>query len=199
MEATATPDSDDLPIEVVVGLGNPGSRYAATRHNVGFMVVDRLLSEAGGRWCSSAASSTANIVVRNADVILVKPLTYMNCSGKALAELQKVHTFKPEQVLVVFDDFYLPFSKVRLRRGGSDGGHNGLASVLGAMRTESVPRLRLGIGRIEGDDDIDFVLSEFTPHEPVDGLVDRGCRAVESCVGDGLDTAMNCFNGCQLL
>lgn len=199
-EATTTPEvQNDIPIRVVVGLGNPGLHYANTRHNIGFMVVDRLLTVVGGRWEEGLVSDVAVIGLSPADIILVKPKTFMNHSGQAIKDLQKENSFVPAQVLVVFDDFNLPFSKVRLRRGGSDGGHNGLASVIEAMRTDAVPRLRLGIGKTGDGDDINFVLNEFPHDAPVDALVERGCRAIKSCVNDGLDAAMNRFNGCPLL
>lgn len=199
-EATTTPEvQNDIPIRVVVGLGNPGSHYANTRHNIGFMVVDRLLTVVGGRWEEGLVSDVAVIGLSPADIILVKPKTFMNHSGQAIKDLQKENSFVPAQVLVVFDDFNLPFSKVRLRRGGSDGGHNGLASVIEAMGTDAVPRLRLGIGKTGDGDDINFVLNEFPHDAPVDALVERGCRAIKSCVNDGLDAAMNRFNGCPLL
>jgi PTH1 family peptidyl-tRNA hydrolase len=199
MERTTTPDSPEAQIRIVVGLGNPGPRYEATRHNIGFAVIDRLVSDLAGRWLSGSVSETARIRVGTREVTLVKPQTYMNRSGDAVSALRRQETFDPGQVLVVCDDFTLPFSRIRLRRGGSDGGHNGLASVLGALGTEAVPRLRLGIGPVTGGDDINFVLTEFAPSEPVAALADRACGAVESCVRDGLDLAMNRFNGCPLL
>ena len=196
MEGTKTPEA---LFRIVVGLGNPGPRYSGTRHNIGFVVVDRLAAAFGGSWRSAAVSETAQVRLGTGEVVLVKPQTYMNRSGDAVFALRRQETFDPGQVLVVCDDFTLPFSRIRLRRGGSDGGHNGLASVLGALGTNAVPRLRLGIGPVTSGKDIDFVLTEFFRNEPVAGLVDRACGAVESCVNEGLDVAMNRFNGCPPL
>ena len=196
MEGTKTPEA---LVRIVVGLGNPGPRYSGTRHNIGFVVVDRLAAAFGGSWRSAAVSETAQVRLGTGEVVLVKPQTYMNRSGDAVFALRRQETFDPGQVLVVCDDFTLPFSRIRLRRGGSDGGHNGLASVLGALGTNAVPRLRLGIGPVTSGKDIDFVLTEFFRNEPVAGLVDRACGAVESCVNEGLDVAMNRFNGCPPL
>ena len=199
MEGKTTPESLDAHIRIVVGLGNPGTRYAATRHNVGFMVADRLLEEHGGSWRSGPVCETAMVRLDTDEITLLKPRTYMNRSGDAVSALRRQDTFGPGQVLVVCDDFTLPFSRMRLRRGGSDGGHNGLASVLGALGTESVPRLRVGIGPVAVGEDVDFVLAEFARDEPVTALVDRACDAVACSVKDGLDAAMNRFNGCPPL
>ena len=107
---------------------------------------------------------------------------------------------RPEQVLVILDDFLLDFGRVRVRRAGSDGGHNGLASVLEKLTSTAVPRLRMGIGPVpEGDEDIDFVLSSFASDEDVGGLVERGCQAAECLLTDGVEAAMNRFNGCPAL
>ena len=187
-------------MHVVVGLGNPGSRYAATRHNIGFAVVDRLAAAASVQWRSrqlpGAESQTALLEERDEEVLLVKPETYMNRSGVAVLSLQRELGFAPGHVLVVVDDFNLEFSRLRLRRGGGDGGHNGLASILEELDTGEVPRLRIGIGRgADSDEDIDFVLSEFGPEEDVAGLVHRGCEAVETWIREGIEVAMNRFNG----
>ena len=198
-QETTTPESIEARIRIVVGLGNPGSRYAATRHNIGFMVADRLLEEHGGCWRSGSFCETAQVRLDTDEISLLKPQTYMNRSGAAVSALRRQETFGPRQVLVVCDDFTLPFSRIRLRRGGSDGGHNGLASVLEALGTEAVPRLRVGIGPVTDGDDVDFVLTEFERNEPVAALVDRACDAVTCCITDGVDAAMNRFNGCPPL
>ena len=199
MEGKTTPELLESHIRIVVGLGNPGPRYSATRHNIGFMVADRLLEEHGGSWRSGSFCETAKVRLDTDGIILLKPQTYMNRSGDAVSALRRQETFGPGQVLVVCDDFTLPFSRIRLRRGGSDGGHNGLASVLGALGTEAVPRLRVGIGPVTDGDDVDFVLTEFERNEPVAALVDRACDAVTCCIDDGVDAAMNRFNGCPPL
>lgn len=184
-------------MHVIVGLGNPGPRYASTRHNIGFMVVDRLAAEGGGRWGDDLGrSQTAAVRVAEVEVLLVKPQTFMNRSGESVAALMGRDEFEPNQVLVVLDDFYLDIGRLRLRRGGSDGGHNGLASVLEKMGSEQVPRLRLGVGHVpEGEEDIDFVLAPFGKEDDVDGLVERGYRAVECWLAEGVEVAMNRING----
>ena len=184
---------------VVVGLGNPGPGYAGTRHNIGFLVAEGL---AGGRgvWLREEGAETARAAIAGEEVLLVKPQGFMNRSGDAVRALQERAGFAPEEVLVVLDDFLLEFGRLRLRRGGSDGGHNGLASVLERLQTDQLARLRLGVGPVpEGDSDIDFVLSPFAPGEQVEELVKRGCAAARCWLEEGIEAAMNRFNGCPAL
>ncbi len=184
---------------VVVGLGNPGTRYAGTRHNIGFMVVDGLARQWSAPWSSNPDGEPTSLIARakarSEKVLLVKPQTYMNRSGRALLALSR-ESFDFGDLLIVLDDFNLDFGRVRLRAAGGDGGHNGLASVIDAMGTEEIPRVRLGIGQVpEEDVEIDYVLTSFEPGEDVEGLVRRGCEAVTSCISEGIDAAMNRFNG----
>jgi len=183
-------------LHVVIGLGNPGQRYARTRHNIGFIIVD-LLAAGGSTWRDGAAQSRIAVTeAAGAEVLLVKPQTYMNRSGVAVAALRRQYEFELDRALVVCDDFLLDFGRLRLRRAGSDGGHNGLASVLEELGTAAVPRLRVGVGPVpEGGDDIDFVLADFGAGEDVGALADRGRGAAISWVADGVDVAMNQFNG----
>jgi PTH1 family peptidyl-tRNA hydrolase len=188
-------------LRIIVGLGNPGPHYAATRHNVGFMVVDQLAAQdTRGRWVDQDHSQAAQVVLAGQELLLVKPQTYMNRSGAAVAAFRQRLGFAPEEVLVLLDDFLLDFGRLRLRRSGSDGGHNGLASILEHLGTPLVPRLRLGIGAPRaGEDPIDYVLGPFGASEQVAGLVERGCQAVETCAREGIDKAMNQFNGLAAL
>ena len=182
-------------MDLVVGLGNPGSRYAQTRHNAGFMVVDRLAG--GGRWSARAEEQCelARCELAGREVLLVKPQTFMNRSGVALAALRARLEFAAGDLLILLDDFLLDFGRLRFRRRGSDGGHNGLASVLEKMGTRDIPRLRLGIGSpAPGEDPIDHVLSRFGADEPVEELVDRGCQAIVAYLEEGIEPAMNRFN-----
>ena len=183
-------------MHVVIGLGNPGQRYDHTRHNIGFIIVDRLAA-AGGHWRDGPAESRiAATEVGGAEALLVKPQTYMNRSGTAVRALRDQLEFELDHALVVCDDFLLDFGRVRLRRAGGDGGHNGLASVLEELGTEVVPRLRVGIGPVpDGEDDIDFVLAGFGPGEDVEALSDRARGTIVSWIVDGVDAAMNKFNG----
>lgn len=184
-------------MRVVVGLGNPGTRYARTRHNIGFLVAAEL---AGSGWVDRLAAQTATVRIAGETVLVVRPQTYMNRSGDAVLALSELEDFAPEDTLVVFDDFLLDFGRIRLRRSGSDGGHNGLASILQRLRTEQVPRLRLGVGPVPaGESDIDFVLTPFAQAEDVEGLVHRGSAAARCWLQEGIEAAMNRFNGCPAL
>ena len=183
----------------VIGLGNPGSRYAATRHNAGFMVVDWLAARAGKRWTSSAAthSQVAFAEVGGREALLAKPQIFMNRSGLAVGALSRQLASEPAEMLVVVDDFLLDLGRLRFRRSGSDGGHNGLASVLEEMGTQQIPRLRLGIGGPPPPSEvIDYVLSPFAAAEEADALAERGARATAFFAEAGIEAAMNRFNGC---
>ena len=180
---------------VVVGLGNPGPRYAGTRHNIGFRVAEGLL-DGRGKWVREEAAEIARIRIAGQEVLLVRPQSFMNRSGEAVRVLRERGGLTPAETLVVLDDFLLDFGRLRLRRGGSDGGHNGLASVLEVLQTDQVPRLRLGVGPVPpGESDIDFVLAPFAPGEEVAGLVERGCAAARCWLAEGTEAAMNRFNG----
>lgn len=184
---------------VVVGLGNPGPRYADTRHNIGFRVAEGLLGGRGS-WVREEYAETAKIRLGGGEVLLVKPQGFMNRSGDAVRALQERAGLAPEEILVVLDDFLLDFGRLRIRRGGSDGGHNGLASVLERLQTDQVPRLRLGVGPVPpGETDIDFVLTDFDPGQEVAELVERGCAATRCWLAEGIEAAMNRFNGCPAL
>ena len=184
-------------MRIVVGLGNPGARYELTRHNIGFLVVEQLA--AGTEWESTTNALVADCRLSDTEqeVLLVKPQTFMNGSGEVFEPLRTQTDVEPDNILVVFDDFLLDFGRLRLRRGGTDGGHNGLASVLQHLETENVPRLRLGVGPVPEDvDDIDYVLTRFAPSDDIDELVHRGCAATACWVSAGAGAAMNQFNGC---
>ncbi|MDE2292891.1 MAG: aminoacyl-tRNA hydrolase [Elusimicrobia bacterium] len=184
---------------LVVGLGNPGERYAGTRHNVGFRTADRLLERAGGRWEAAAAGEgeAARAVVGGREVWLAKPMTYMNESGRMAAALARFYKIPPASVLVVSDDIDLPLGRLRIRLKGSSGGQRGLESVLTHLGTTDVPRLRLGVGpRPAETDAAAFVLGRFRPdeREAAEALVDRAADAAESCVEKGVEAAMNLYN-----
>jgi len=178
-----------------VGLGNPGRRYRGTRHNVGFEVVERLARRWGVCFRVQGRAEVAEATFAGEPVVLAKPLTYMNLSGEAVGELVRRLGLKPGQVLVVYDDMDLPVGTVRVRARGSSGGHRGMASVLEALGTAEVPRVRVGIGRPE-EDAVDHVLSRFSPEEraQVDQAVERAADAVETALGEGIHRAMDRFN-----
>ena len=191
---------------LVVGLGNPGTRYADTRHNVGFMAVDLLAAQAGGRWRSEPGchSEVATVGLADRELLLAKPQTFMNRSGVAVLALGQRFDCLPEEMLVVFDDFLLDFGRLRFRRGGSDGGHNGLASIVESLGSQAIPRLRIGIGQPLSDGDsalsdgdiVDYVLSRFDDDESVEELIERSAQAVVCYIEEGVEAAMNRFNGC---
>lgn len=184
-------------MKLVVGLGNPGSRYRLTRHNLGFMVVDALAERwhvtVGGKR-HGAELGTAQFASER--VLLAKPQTYMNVSGEAVAKLRRLHRLDPNDVLAVYDDLDLPLGRVRLRGEGGAGGHNGVASLIGVLG-KGFPRLRIGIGRPPGGaDPVEFVLESFTAAETtiVDDAVHRAAEGVESWLQDGLERTMNSLN-----
>jgi len=187
-----------MPHRVVIGLGNPGPRYAGTRHNVGYDVVERLAHEAGVSFRRGPGASLVADAPEEG-LMLVRPTTYMNVSGEAVAAVREATGAEPGALLVVLDDVALPLGALRLRRKGSDGGHNGLASVIAALGTAEVPRLRLGVGAVQMPPPellAEFVLARFEPQErpAVDRMVARAVEAVRGWAESGIDAAMNVFN-----
>ncbi len=188
-------------MKLVVGLGNPGSKYAGTRHNVGWIVLDRLADRAGrsGRGRQRDASESIQIRYQGLDLVLAKPLTFMNDSGIAVRKLLARDRVPLTDLLVVVDDFALPFGKLRFREGGSHGGHNGLRSIVAELGTEKFSRLRVGIGE-PGRGAIDHVLSRFGADEearlPI--VLDAAADAVEAWARDGTSKAANRFNAFEL-
>lgn len=182
---------------LVVGLGNPGPRYAATRHNVGFMVVDLLSARIGGKFKSHRAN--ADLLegrLAGVPVVLAKPRSFMNESGGPVVGVSRFFKVPMESAIVVHDDLDLPYGTLRLKRGGGDGGHNGLRSLTSALGKEYI-RVRFGIGRPPGrQDPADYVLREFTSAErrELPFLVDRAADAVEAVIKSGLESAQNTFN-----
>ena len=186
-------------MKIIVGLGNPGPEYDATRHNVGWWMVDRLSHDwRFGAFRRDGPALRSKGVVGEKDVVLLKPTTWMNRSGLALRFLQDLEEFDPAQdLLVVVDDAALDVGRVRFRPSGSPGGHNGLKSVSGALRTNEYPRLRIGVGRAPEDVDlVDWVLSPMPEEEEevVVGLLPELTRAVEVWLEEGTEAAMNRFN-----
>lgn len=171
-----------MGIKLIVGLGNPGKTYEWTRHNAGFHVLDLLEKEpleAGE---------------------LFRPGTFMNTSGTPVAARASKKGLEPSEILVVCDDFAIPMGRLRIRKGGSSGGHNGLDSILSALQTQDVPRLRIGIGPVpEGEDPAKFVLERFRSSEKaaLEESLARAAEAVRVAVRDGVETAMNLYNSPQ--
>jgi PTH1 family peptidyl-tRNA hydrolase len=183
---------------LIVGLGNPGPRYAATRHNVGFAVVELLAARAGARFkVHRSRCEIAETRVAGRPVVLAKPVTYMNEAGGPVNAAARFFKVPTERVVVVHDDLDLPFGAVRLKCGGGAGGHNGLRSVTAALGSPEYARVRFGIGRPPGrQDPADFVLREFGSAErkELGYLVDRAADATEALLSDGLEPAQNEFH-----
>lgn len=185
-------------MKLIVGLGNPGACYTFTRHNVGFRVVE-LLGRRGrvllNRYLHQAQYGQGRLGPE--EVVLAKPLTYMNLSGRAVAPLLQHFGLGPEDLLVIYDDIALPLGRLRLRPRGSAGGHRGMQHVITSLGTDQFPRLRIGIGSPPpGMVMADYVLSEFTPaeEEKVTTAIALAARAVELYLAEGLVAAMNRVN-----
>jgi PTH1 family peptidyl-tRNA hydrolase len=185
-------------MRLVLGLGNPGSRYARTRHNVAWRVLDTLASRHGAAPAGPAGTYRArHLRIGDEDVALLEPLTFMNLSGEALAEWMQRHGFEPGALLVVTDDVYLPLGMLRLRAGGSSGGHRGLESVEGTIGHREYARLRIGVGAAESGAALrEHVLEEFAPEElpALEAAIRLAADAVECWVSKGILPAMNEFN-----
>lgn len=183
-------------IKAIVGLGNPGEEYKDTRHNVGFMVVDKLREQLH---CGKKQERCFShiYICKGYDILVVKPQTYMNLSGNAVLNLLKDYKLSPQEVLVVYDDLDLPLGTVKLRKNGSSGGHRGLKSIIEKIKTEEFPRLRVGIGRPERKEDVaDYVLSPFRDGEKL--LLERVITHCDECISNvlkyGVDKSMNFCN-----
>jgi PTH1 family peptidyl-tRNA hydrolase len=184
-------------MKIILGIGNPGAQYAETRHNIGFRVMDRAAAEHGfGPWRRRFHSLAAEGAIAGRKVLLMKPQTYVNESGLALRAAVDWCHVAPQDVMVVCDDFNLPLGRLRVRGGGSSGGHHGLDSIVAHLNTSDVARLRVGIGGETGGRDRDFVLSRFAAadQETVDEAVRRAARALEVWLEAGLTRCQNEFN-----
>jgi len=182
---------------LVVGLGNPGREYAATRHNIGFMVADELAQRHGGSWRSKFSGEVADVRLDGARLALLKPQTFMNESGRSVSAAVRFYKVEPEAVLAVHDEVDLELGRMQLRLGGGLAGHNGLRSLAQHLKTPEFLRLRIGVGRPERGDPrpvADWVLSPFDASVDVGSLVTRAADAVEVLVRDGVDGAQQRFN-----
>lgn len=182
----------------LVGLGNPGERYRQTRHNVGFMVLDELARRwSCGPFKKQGQAEVASHRLGNLKVHMVKPQTFMNLSGQALHPLRRETGLGLEQILCIVDDFALPLGQIRLRQNGSAGGHNGLKSLIAELGGQNFPRLRMGIGPVPPNWQVEnFVLGRFGPgeQEGLEQMIDRTCECVEVWLKEGAVPAMNRFN-----
>jgi PTH1 family peptidyl-tRNA hydrolase len=218
------PRAQDEPVEkLIVGLGNPGRKYAHNRHNVGFQCLDRLaqahglsfgsgvlsptLSKACSELCrrveglskgrrAKASLALGKIAAISIGVALAKPLTYMNLSGQAVGQLVSFYKLSLEDILVIYDDLDLPLGTIRLRPEGGSGGHKGMRSIIEVLGSQAFPRLRVGIGRPPGDDAVSYVLSDFTADEQItlESVYEKVVAAVELFLREGIEAAMNVYN-----
>ncbi len=191
-------DTSSLTLKIVVGLGNPGKQYARTRHNAGHMVIDALASEfAKESWHKQCLSLVCRAELGGSRVLLAKPQTFMNRSGEAVLRLIERHKPALADILLVVDDFNLSFGRIRIRKSGSAGGHNGLESVFQTLQTLNFIRVRLGIGEQDmPGDKAGFVLEEFPPErgEELKDMITRASDAVVMILSGGVSKAMSVFN-----
>jgi PTH1 family peptidyl-tRNA hydrolase len=183
-------------IRVVVGLGNPGREYEATRHNVGFMVLDRLARMAETAFETQARWECAIAKLPQDGTLLMKPLTFMNLSGRSVGKIIRFHKWQPEQVLVVYDDVALDLGRIRLREKGSPGGHNGIRSMIEHLGTDVFPRIKIGIGAAEKGAMTGHVLGKFheAEQETLQNMLAMAANAVQDCLSRGVATAANLYN-----
>ncbi len=181
---------------LIVGLGNPGREYEETRHNVGFMLIDRLASARNIKLKRSGSALVGKGTVAGAQAVLMKPLTYMNMSGEAVARFSDFFSIPVESIVVAYDDCDLPLGRIRLKKNGGSGGHKGIISIIDRLSSPGFQRIRLGIGRPDHGDVADYVLSPFTSKERglLDEMLLRGIESIEVLASVGMEAAMNKFN-----
>lgn len=189
-------------MRLIIGLGNPGRQYLGTRHNVGFAVLGALARRHGINFEKSCCRSRVGEgYIEGVKIVLAKPQTYMNLSGEAVAALVRRYRVSSDDIIIVHDDIDLPLGRIRIRGDGSAGGHNGVKSIIGALGTKRLVRLKIGIGRPESETValagvVDHVLSGFSPDERqvAAEAVANAVKALEAIIGYDLETAMNRFN-----
>jgi PTH1 family peptidyl-tRNA hydrolase len=186
-----------MEIRCVAGLGNPGARYEWTRHNAGFWVVERIARRCSLSWRRLGDASESGGEIEGKKVVLLRPGMFMNRSGEAVLRCMERNRLLPEEILVVVDDAAIPPGRLRMREGGSSGGHRGLISVEESLGTANYPRLRIGVGGAAPEEDLaDFVLRPLEAQERAlfEGIAERGADAVRMALAAGLTQAMNRFN-----
>lgn len=182
---------------LIIGLGNPGAEYENTRHNVGFKVVDAIAESYGGEFSTERHGKVSTIRFKGRTLVLLKPNTFMNLSGKAVRYWMDAEKIPVDRIIVITDDLNLQFEKLRLRTKGSDGGHNGLKDIQSVLGSTTYPRLRVGIGsEFSRGGQVDFVLGEWTTDEQLvlQEVLEKSKKAVEAACTIGIARAMNSFN-----
>ncbi|MDO8682077.1 MAG: aminoacyl-tRNA hydrolase [Armatimonadota bacterium] len=187
-------------MKLIVGMGNPGRRYAHTRHNVGFDVVDLIAKRHHVRVLRrSCRALVGQALIAGEEVVLAKPQTFMNLSGDSVSELARRMNIAPQDIIVIYDDADLPIGKIRIRPMGSSGGHKGMKSIIDRLHTQEFPRIRIGIGAMKGNS-VDYVLSRFSRAELalVKPAIEKAADAVETILAEGMEPAINEYNRAQV-
>ncbi|GAB4232789.1 MAG: aminoacyl-tRNA hydrolase [Stanieria sp.] len=190
--------------QLIVGLGNPEPKYDRTRHNIGFEAVDALADSWGLNWEKNQRFQgfiAEGLAPNQSKIRLLKPLTYMNRSGQAVRAVIDWYKLTPESVLVIYDDMDLPIGKLRMRLSGSAGGHNGMKSIISHLGSQNFPRLRIGIGKSDGNKEtVSHVLGKFAPTETkiVTEVLELTAKAVNLSLKEGVEKAMSLYNGCSV-
>ena len=187
---------------IIAGLGNPESKYDKTRHNIGFRLIDELAVRNGITFSDRKHNGLVGKgIISGEKVILLKPLTYMNLSGECVGPAADYYKVEPENVIILFDDISLDVGRIRIRKKGSAGGHNGIKSIIAHLGSENFLRLKFGVGDKPKEMDLaDYVLGRFSSQDEatVSEGIKRACEAVECMIGEGCDAAMNKYNGQEL-
>ena len=192
-------------MKLIVGLGNPGLRYAKNRHNIGFLCINRFAKMQGIRFDSKQGQARIGTAeVKDEKIVLAKPQTYMNSSGESVSRLMRKFNIQLSDLIVIHDDLDLPLGKIRIRQGGSSGGHKGIESIINELGSQNFIRLRIGIGRpiappdaeISEDDIVNYVLSDFNPEEKqvITKVIPKVSEAILCLLSEELTTAMNKYN-----
>jgi len=185
-----------MSFSLIVGLGNPGRQYEDTRHNVGFMVLDRLAAASGTTFQSTPKWQSHLAKLPDSGTLLLKPQTFMNLSGRAIQQILSFHKWTPGQMLVIYDDVALPLGTLRFREKGSAGGHNGIKSILQHLGNDVFPRLKLGIGSSQPGEMVGHVLGKFSPDEKpiLENMLATALDAVQLARSQGIATAAHRFH-----
>ena len=186
---------------LVIGLGNPGKEYQHTRHNVGFQLLDHFAEKVKASWSADRFGLRCDVKIKGRSITFIKPDTYMNLSGKAVQYWMAKLNIEPEQVLIILDDLNIGFGTLRMRKNGSDGGHNGLKNIQEVIQTKDYPRLRIGIGNnFQKGRQVNYVLGEWKPEEKkeLNILFDACAEGILTFALAGVDKAMNQLNGFKM-